>query len=90
MSILYAKHRPPIGGVLTNKPIIIMSFIKIKLPTVEVNKETYDKYCKALMRSHGFNKREARAYMVEAMASYAEQHPLSAIEQLDYYGHLPY
>jgi len=24
MSILYAKHRPPIGGVLTNKPIIIM------------------------------------------------------------------
>ena len=67
-----------------------MSFIKIKLPTVEIHKETYDAYCKAVMRSHGFNKREARAYMVEAMASYAEQHPLSAIEQLDYYGQLPY
>ena len=67
-----------------------MSFIKIKLPTVEVHKETYDKYCKALMRSHSSNKREARAYMVEAMASYAEQHPLVAIEQLDYYGQLPY
>ena len=64
--------------------------IKIKLPTVYVNKEIYETYCKVLKRSHGFNKREARAYMVEAMASYAEQHPLVAIEQLDYYGELPY
>jgi hypothetical protein len=42
------------------------------------------------MRSHGFNKREARAYMVEAMASYAEQHPLVAVEHQEDYGTLPY
>lgn len=76
------------GGVLTK--IIIMSYIKIKLPTVEVHKETYDKYCKALMRSHGFNKREARAYMVDAMAMYAQHHPMTAIEHLEDYGTLPY
>jgi len=67
-----------------------MSFIKIKLPTVEVHKETYDKYCEAVMKTHGFNKREARAYMVEAMSDHARLHPFHAIEQLDYYGQLPY
>ena len=67
-----------------------MSFIKIKLPTVEVSKEIYDEYCKVLMRSHGFNKREARAYMVKAMADYAEQHPLVAVEHQENYGTLPW
>lgn len=67
-----------------------MSFIKIKLPTVEVHKETYDKYCKALMKEKGLNRREARAYIVEAMASYAEQHPLVAVEHVVDYGSLPW
>jgi hypothetical protein len=64
--------------------------IKIKLPTVYVNKEIYEKYCKILMRSHGFNKREARAYMVESMASYAEMHPFNEVEYHGDYGTLSY
>ena len=38
MSILYAKHRPPIGGVLTNNQIIIMNTFYIKSNVITQSK----------------------------------------------------
>ena len=59
--------------------------MKIKLPTINIETDEYKYVISALMNYHGFDKRQAKIYLINSMMGEAERHCTQLIADLKGY-----